>query len=386
MSKKIIIASDSFKGSATSKEIGSYIAEGIHSLYPDYHTHIFSIADGGEGTVEAVMTALPGEKVTLPVRGPLDETVQAMYGLIEQGQTAIIEMAQASGLTLVPEDKQNIMKATTFGTGQLILDAINRGVRKIYIGIGGSATNDGGMGMAEALGVRFLDGKGQTLTGNAQNLKAIAQIDLTKMKVNPKTIEIIILSDVNNPLCGENGAANVFGPQKGAKANQIKILDEGLQHYAEKLKEVYNRDFASIPGAGAAGGLGAGLMAFLNATSKSGIDEILQLIAIEPAIQTADLVITGEGRIDGQSLSGKAPIGIAKIAKRYNLPTIALVGSQSLDIEAVYQTGIAGVFDIIHQPMTLEEAIQQTPKLVKATAKNVISIYGALIEKNNNKK
>ena len=386
MSKQIIIASDSFKGSATSKEVGSYIAKGIHSLYPEYQTHIFSIADGGEGTVEAVMEALPGEKVTLPVRGPLNETVQAMYGLIEQGQIAIIEMAQASGLTLVPEDKQNIMKATTFGTGQLILDAINRGVRKIYIGIGGSATNDGGMGMAQALGVKFLDGKDQALSGNAQNLKAIAQIDLTKMKVNPKTIEIIILSDVNNPLCGENGAAKVFGSQKGAKANQIKILDEGLQHYAEKLKEVYNRDFASIPGAGAAGGLGAGLMAFLNATSKSGIDEILQLIEIEPAIQMADLVITGEGRIDGQSLSGKAPIGIAKIAKRYNVPTIALVGSQSLDIEAVYQTGIAGVFDIINQPMTLEQAIQQTPKLVKATAKNVISIYGALVEKINNRK
>ena len=381
MSKKIIIASDSFKGSATSKEVGSYIAKGIHSLYPEYQTHIFSIADGGEGTVEAVMAALPGETVALPVRGPLNETVQAAYGLIEQGQTAIIEMAQASGLTLVPEDKQNIMKATTFGTGQLILDAINRGVRKIYIGIGGSATNDGGMGMAQALGVKFLDGKGQALSGNAQNLKAIAQIDLNKMKVNPKTIEIIILSDVNNPLCGENGAAKVFGPQKGAKANQIKILDEGLQHYAGKLKEVYNRDFASIPGAGAAGGLGAGLMAFFNATSKSGIDEILQLIEIEPAIQTADLVITGEGRIDGQSLSGKAPIGIARIAKRYCVPVIAIVGSQSLDIETVYQAGIAGVFDIINQPMTLEQAIQQTPKLVEATAKNAISIYGALVEK-----
>lgn len=381
MSRQIIIASDSFKGSATSKEVGSYIAKGIHSLYPEYQTHIFSIADGGEGTVEAVMAALPGETVALPVRGPLNETVQAAYGLIEQGQTAIIEMAQASGLTLVPEDKQNIMKATTFGTGQLILDAINRGVRKIYIGIGGSATNDGGMGMAQALGVKFLDAKGQALSGNAQNLKAIAQIDLTKMKVNPKTIEIIILSDVNNPLCGENGAAKVFGPQKGAKANQIKILDEGLQHYAEKLKEVYNRDFASIPGAGAAGGLGAGLMAFFNATSKSGIDEILQLIKIEPAIQTADLVITGEGRIDGQSLSGKAPIGIAKIAKRYRVPTIAIVGSQSLDIEAVYQAGIAGVFDVINQPMTLEQAIQQTPELVEATAKNAISIYGALVEK-----
>lgn len=381
MSKKIIIASDSYKGSTSSKEIGEYIAEGIHSLYPDYQTHIYSIADGGEGTVDALMAAIPGEIVTLPVRGPLGDTVHANYGLIDRGQTAIIEMAQASGLTLVPIEERNIMAANTFGTGQLILDAVNKGVKKIYIGIGGSATNDGGMGMAQALGVRFLDADGQQLIGNAKNLKAIDQIDLEKLLIDPKAIEVIILSDVTNPLCGDNGAAKIFGPQKGATPAQIEMLDQSLQHYATKLQEVFNHDFASIPGSGAAGGLGAGLMAFLNATPKSGIDEILELIKIKNEIQTADLVITGEGRMDGQSLQGKAPIGIAKIAQQYGVPTVAIVGSQTLDIEGVYQVGIAGVFDIIPQEITLEEAIQQTPKLVAATAKNVIAFYGALVNK-----
>ncbi|MBD3949108.1 glycerate kinase [Tuanshanicoccus lijuaniae] len=381
MSKKIVIASDSFKGSASSKEIGEYIAEGIRCVRPEYNTEIYSIADGGEGTVDAILDVIKGEYVSLEVQGPLGKPVQAHYALVDEGKTAIIEMAEASGITLVDKNELNIMRASTYGTGQLIKDAIERGVSKIYIGIGGSATNDGGLGMAQALGFEFFDSKENKLSDGAVNLEKIVEIQSTNALPGLETVETIIISDVTNPLCGPNGASEIYGPQKGASVEQIKQLDRALSHYADVLEKEFGKKVKHLEGAGAAGGLGAGLMVYLNAKASRGIDTILNLIKIEEAISNADLVITGEGSLDGQSINGKAPVGIAKIAQKYGVPTIAIVGSKSRDIDAVYAAGISGVFDIINQPMSLEDAIHNTPQLVTAAAKNIIHLFSTLNRK-----
>ncbi|MBS4455716.1 glycerate kinase family protein [Tuanshanicoccus lijuaniae] len=381
MSKKIVIASDSFKGSASSKEIGEYIAEGIRCVRPEYNTEIYSIADGGEGTVDAILDVIKGEYVSLEVQGPLGKPVQAHYALVDEGKTAIIEMAEASGITLVDKNELNIMRASTYGTGQLIKDAIERGVSKIYIGIGGSATNDGGLGMAQALGFEFFDSKENKLSDGAVNLEKIVEIQSTNALPGLETVETIIISDVTNPLCGPNGASEIYGPQKGASVEQIKQLDRALSHYADVLEKEFGKKVKHLEGAGAAGGLGAGLMVYLNAKASRGIDTILNLIKIEEAISNADLVITGEGSLDGQSINGKAPVGIAKIAQKYGVPTIAIVGSKSRDIDAVYEAGISGVFDIINQPMSLEDAIHNTPQLVTAAAKNIIHLFSTLNRK-----
>ncbi|MBF6626411.1 glycerate kinase [Aerococcaceae bacterium zg-BR9] len=381
MSKKIVIASDSFKGSASSKEIGEYIAEGIRCVRPEYNTEIYSIADGGEGTVDAILDVIKGEYVSLEVQGPLGKPVQAHYALVDEGKTAIIEMAEASGITLVDKNELNIMRASTYGTGQLIKDAIERGVSKIYIGIGGSATNDGGLGMAQALGFEFFDSKENKLSDGAVNLEKIVEIQSKNALPGLETVETIIISDVTNPLCGPNGASEIYGPQKGASVEQIKQLDRALSHYADVLEKEFGKKVKHLEGAGAAGGLGAGLMVYLNAKASRGIDTILNLIKIEEAISNADLVITGEGSLDGQSINGKAPVGIAKIAQKYGVPTIAIVGSKSRDIDAVYAAGISGVFDIINQPMSLEDAIHNTPQLVTAAAKNIIHLFSTLNRK-----
>lgn len=378
MGKKIVIASDSFKGSASSKEVGTYISEGIHSLYPDYETKIFSIADGGEGTVDAILEVNQGKRVTIPVQGPLGDSVNAAYAIIDGGKTAILEMAAASGITLVEPTALDVMKASTYGTGQMIKSALEHGVERIYIGIGGSATNDGGMGMAAALGVKFFDVQGKELAANAENLGSIASLDATAIASYADSAELIILSDVINPLCGSNGATAIYGPQKGVSDELLEVLDEGLANFARVIKETLHKDIKDIPGAGAAGGLGAGLMAFLNGKCQRGIDKILQMIHIEEDIKTADLVITGEGRMDGQSINGKAPIGIAVIAQKYHVPTVAIVGSRSLDLDEVYRQGIAGVFDVVNRPMNLEEAMTDTRNLVASTSRNLISLFGTL--------
>lgn len=378
MGKRIVIASDSFKGSASSKEVGTYISEGIHSLYPDYETKVFSIADGGEGTVDAILDVNQGEKVTVSVRGPLDSLVDASYAIIDDGRTAVLEMAAASGITLVDSGSLDIMKASTYGTGQMIKSALEHGVERIYIGIGGSATNDGGMGMAAALGVKFFDVQGKELTANGENLSKVASLDASATEGCFDSVELIILSDVTNPLCGSNGATAIYGPQKGASEDLIKVLDEGLANFAQVIKKTLHKDIKDVPGAGAAGGLGAGLMAFLNGQSQRGIDKILQMIHIEEDIKRADLVITGEGRMDGQSINGKAPIGIAAIAKKYGVPTVAIVGSRSLELDEVYHQGIAGVFDIVNRPMTLDAAMADTRSLVLSASRNLIALFGTL--------
>lgn len=378
MGKRIVIASDSFKGSASSKEVGTYISEGIRSLYPDYETKIFAIADGGEGTVDAILDVNHGEKVTVCVQGPLGTPVNASYAIIDDGKTAVLEMSSASGITLIAPESLNVMQASTYGTGQLIKDALEHGVERIYIGIGGSATNDGGLGMASALGVRFFDSHQQELAATAENLGKIADLDASAIRDSCRSVELHILSDVTNPLCGDNGATAVYGPQKGATVDLITALDEGLTNFAEVIKRRLQKDIKDIPGAGAAGGLGAGLMAFLDGKLERGIDKILEMIHIEEDIKQADLVITGEGRMDGQSINGKAPIGIAAIAQKYHVPTVAIVGSRSLDLDDVYHQGIAGVFDVVNRPMSLEEAMADTRTLVASASRNLISLFGTL--------
>ncbi|SHF03143.1 glycerate kinase [Atopostipes suicloacalis DSM 15692] len=378
MGGKIIIASDSFKGSATSLDIGNYISESIQEEYPEYSTEIFAVADGGEGTVRAILSVLKGEIITKNVKGPLGNNIQAEYGLINNGKTAIIEMAEASGLTLVDETERDIMQASTFGTGQLIVDALSKEVEEIYIGIGGSATNDGGIGAASALGVKFLDDESKELKPIAANLSKIQSINNSNIVKDIEKTKITILSDVTNPLCGEFGASAIYGPQKGASKKQIQELDKALKHYAKIIFNEFGLDILEVEGAGAAGGLGAGLMVFANANYRLGIESILELIQIEKSIKDADLVITGEGSIDGQSSYGKAPTGIAKLAKKYNIPVVAIVGRSDLDLDLIYKNGIDGVFDIIYKPMTLEDAISNTEKLVKAMTKNILHFYNAI--------
>lgn len=384
MRRTIVIATDSYKGSGSSLEIGHYIAEGIHELKPDFETKVFSIADGGEGTVTAILSVSDdGIKKHVMVTGPLGEPVSATYGIIQDGQVAIMEMAEASGITLVPKESLDVMKASTYGTGEMIRDALDQGVSTIYIGVGGSATNDGGIGMAEALGVRFFDDKESEISAIAENLSKIARVDITGLDKRLERVKIIMLSDVTNPLCGQNGASVIYGPQKGATAEQVDLLDHGLKQLSDILNKQLDISKHSALGAGAAGGLGYGLMAFLNAEMNRGVETILELIGIEKEIATADLVITGEGRMDSQSLNGKAPLGIAQIAAKYGVPTVAIVGSASTNLEPVYQAGIAGVIDIVNSPMSLESAMKKTPELVRNAAKNVISMYTIFNQTNN---
>lgn len=379
MSRNIIVASDSFKGSLSSLEVGRSVCEGIHSLYPEDRVLIVPVADGGEGTVDAILTSREGKRISRVVKGPLGQEVEASYGLIDNGKTAVIEMAEASGITLIDKEALDVMQASTYGTGELIKDAIEKGVGKLYIGLGGSATNDGGIGLAAALGIRFLDETGRFLEPIPANLSKILSIDTRqKMKI-PANLDIILLVDVDNPLCGERGASFVYGPQKGGKSEELVALDQALNRYADLVSELTGRHEKETPGAGAAGGLGFALMTFFKAKAQRGITTILDLIGIEEKLASADLVITGEGHMDSQSVNGKTPIGVAQLAKKYQVPTVAIVGGASTHLEVLYDAGISGVFDIINQPMSLEEAVTDAPTLITNTSKNIISFYHSVI-------
>lgn len=379
MSRNIIVASDSFKGSLSSLEVGRSVCEGIHSLYPEDRVLIVPVADGGEGTVDAILTSREGKRISRVVKGPLGQEVEASYGLIDNGKTAVIEMAEASGITLIDKEALDVMQASTYGTGELIKDAIEKGVGKLYIGLGGSATNDGGIGLAAALGIRFLDETGRFLEPIPANLSKILSIDTRqKMKI-PANLDIILLVDVDNPLCGERGASFVYGPQKGGKSEELVALDQALNRYADLVSELTGRHEKETPGAGAAGGLGFALMTFFKAKAQRGITTILDLIGIEEKIASADLVITGEGHMDSQSVNGKTPIGVAQLAKKYQVPTVAIVGGASTHLEVLYDAGISGVFDIINQPMSLEEAVTDASALISNTSKNIISFYHSVI-------
>ncbi|MFD1319029.1 glycerate kinase [Loigolactobacillus zhaoyuanensis] len=359
---RVLIASDSFKGSATSTEIAKYITTGILRADETAQIDAVSIADGGEGTVCSVVAATGGRLLETEVAGPLGTPVKATWGLLDD-QTAIIEVAESSGITLI-QDQLDAGKTTTFGVGQLIKAALDQQVTKIYVGLGGSATNDGGVGMAQALGGHFYDHAGQELPHGANALCDLEKIDLTTIDPRLKTVKVIGLSDVNNPLTGEEGASQVFGPQKGASQKQVAELDRNLQCLARIVEQTSNVDYATQAGAGAAGGTGFGLMAFCQAEIKSGINEIINLLQLDQRMQNVDLVITGEGQIDGQSLHGKLPVGVAHLAKQHDLPVIAIVGSIGHDLEEIYKAGFNLVLASTSRPMTLQQATKDIALLV----------------------
>lgn len=356
---KIVIAMDSFKDSLSSIEAGTAVCSGILRVYPDAKIKVLPLADGGEGTVEALTLGMGGELQSIEVTGPLNEQkVTAQYGILRNKKTAIIEMAAAAGLTLLPSEKRNPLYTTTYGVGEILRDAINKGCRHFIIGIGGSATNDGGLGMLQALGWQMLDSVGEAVPHNAIGLERLAVIDDSTVLPALKECTFRIACDVTNPLLGQEGCSTVFGPQKGAQQNMIPIMDEWLQHYAELAKAKYPQANPQSPGAGAAGGLGFAFLTFTNAALESGINIVMKETQLEEQIAVADMVITGEGRLDGQSIMGKAPIGVAHLAKKHAKPVIAFSGCVTPEARLCNKHGIDAYFPILRQVSTLSQALE----------------------------
>lgn len=360
---KIIIAPDSFKGSMSSIGVSKYIEEGFRKVYPEVEVDILPIADGGEGTVEALVEATKGRYINIEVTNPLGRKIKSKYGVINN-EIAVIEMAAASGLTLIPEKDLNPLITTTYGTGEMIKDALEKGYKKIFVGLGGSATNDGGVGMAQALGFSFKGANGDEIDFGCENLDKITYIDSTNKHPLLETAEIIAISDVKNILCGPLGASYVYGPQKGATKDMVLTLDQKLSYFADTVKKDMGIDISEVPGAGAAGGLGAGLIAFCNARIESGVEVILDILDFDNIVKDVDLVITGEGRIDSQSKYGKVPVGVAKRSKLYNKLVIAVVGSREEKLSDIYDYGIDLIIDIVSRPMTLNEAMTNAKELL----------------------
>ncbi len=355
---KVLIAIDSFKGSLTSREAGMAAAEGIKRVYPEAECEVLTVADGGEGTVDALLSALKGESVTAEVSDPLGRRIKCQYGIIQSG-TALMEMSAAAGITLLKKEELDPMKTTTYGVGEMIKDAISRGCRRFIIGIGGSATNDGGAGMLQALGFSLLDKDGKDITFGAEGLSGLERISDEKVIKELYECSFNIACDVANPLCGENGCSAVFGPQKGATVDTVKAMDGYLSSFAEKAKKVRPLSDKDFPGSGAAGGLGFAFKAFLDGKLLSGIDLILEEIQIEDKIREADIVITGEGRIDSQTVMGKAPGGVAKKAKKYGKPVIAFSGAVTKDAVYCNEKGIDAFFPIVRGISSLSEAMDR---------------------------
>ena len=360
---KVVVAIDSFKGSLSSMEAGQAIEEGVKRVHQNAEVVVRPLADGGEGTVEALVEGMGGIFVTKEVTGPLGEKVEAVYGVIESkedsSKTAIIEMSAAAGITLVPEESRNPMNTTTYGVGELILDAIERGCRHFIVGIGGSATNDGGVGMLQALGYDFLTREGKAISYGGDGLRELASIE--DVNVHPKLKECTfkVACDVTNPLCGENGSSAIFGPQKGATPEMVQELDQLLLHYAELSKEMNANADRFYPGTGAAGGMGFAFLTYTNATLESGIQIVLTETKLEELIKTADFVVTGEGRLDGQTALGKAPIGVADLAKKHQKKVLAFAGAVTPDAKECNQHGIDAFFPILRGIVTLKEAMDK---------------------------
>lgn len=355
--KRIVVASDSFKGSLTSLQVAGALEQGIHDVFPSCEVVKVNVADGGEGTMDALADALGGRTVSVQVHDPLGRPVTARYVIVDGGQTAVIEMSVASGLTLLKPDERNPMNTSTFGTGELVADALLRGCRRFLIGIGGSATNDAGMGMLSALGVRFLDQDRKVLEGIGRNMADVADIDLGGMVSEIYDSEFIVACDVASPFCGPDGAAHVFAPQKGADHQMVESLDRGMSHLVEVIFRVTGRDIADVPGVGAAGGLGGAFLAFMDARLERGVDMVLDALGFDSIIEGADLVITGEGRIDAQTMTGKTPYGVLQRALTHRVPAVAVGGS--VDLENVgYIKGLEHIVQATPEGMDLSEAMK----------------------------
>ena len=378
---KIVIAPQGFKGNLTALEVAQAIEKGIKRVVPDATTTIKPMADGGEGTVQALVDATGGEIMVTEVTDPLQGRVNAHWGILNDKVTAVIEMASASGLPLVPPEKRNPLVTTTYGTGELIRAALDHDCRKLIIGIGGSATNDGGAGMAQALGAKLLDAKGEELAFGGAALTRLEHIDVSNLDSRLADFEVTLASDVNNPLCGPRGASAIYGPQKGATPEMVKQLDAALAHYADVIKKDLDIDSRDVPGAGAAGGLGLGLMVFLKAKTIPGIDVVIKATNLVDALKDADLVFTAEGRIDRQSAMGKVPTGVALKAKEFGSPVIALAGEVADDYRVVFEQGIDAVLSIAPGPISLEQSMADARKLIANAAECAMALFLCRVKK-----
>ncbi|NLV17627.1 MAG: glycerate kinase [Syntrophomonadaceae bacterium] len=362
----VIVAPDSFKESLTAAQAARSIAGGIYKVFPGAKVIEIPLSDGGEGLLDCLIGGTEGRLIQHQVTGPLGNKVAAKFGILGDGRTGVIEMAEASGLTLVPRQQRNPMRATSFGTGELIRAALDQGCRRLIVGIGGSATNDGGAGMAQALGVGLFDQAGQKITWGAEGLLKLDSIDMASLDPRIFETEILVASDVTNPLVGPTGAAYIYGPQKGADEAMVPVLDQALQKLAAVIYRDLNIEVAQEKGAGAAGGMGAGLMAFAGGKLRSGLELVLDMLAFEERVaEGVDLIITGEGQINGQSLYGKVPVGVARLAKKYDVPVFAMVGSIGSEADKIYEAGIDSVMTIVPGPIPLAQAMDRASEFLE---------------------
>ncbi|MCG6221914.1 glycerate kinase [Vibrio diabolicus] len=372
---KVVIAPDSFKESLTAKQVSEAIKTGLARVWHDAEFVTVPVADGGEGTVQSLIDATQGEQVFTTVTAPLGNDVEAFYGILGDGETAVIEMAEASGLHLVPSDARDPKLTSSIGTGQLIKHALDRGIQRLIIGLGGSATNDGGVGMLTALGVTFLDESGHAITPNGDGLAALASIDISGLDPRLATCEVLVACDVDNPLCGDKGASAIFGPQKGATVSDVTLLDNALRKVGELTEQATGKHVLTRGGAGAAGGMGAALLGYTPARLQPGIEIVLETVKLAQHVADADIVFTGEGRIDHQTAHGKTPMGVAQVAKQFDLPVIALAGCVGDNYQAVYECGIDAVFACVPKAMSLSEAMKEADVNVANLAENVARMW-----------
>ncbi|WP_263259250.1 glycerate kinase [Pseudomonas oryzihabitans] len=368
---KIVVAPDSFKESLSAAGVARALARGLRQALPAAEIIECPLGDGGEGTLDAVLAATGGEVREARVTGPLGEPVTARWGWLAEQRTAFVEMASASGLELVPRNRRDVLVATSRGTGELLHAALDAGAERLVLAIGGSATNDGGAGLLQALGVRLLDRQGQALGPGGAALAMLASLDVTALHPRLAEVEVVIAADVDNPLCGPQGASQIFGPQKGALPEQVRQLDAALAHFATVTAATLGRDVREQPGAGAAGGVGFAALAFLQATFRPGIEVVAELVGLDDALIDADLAVTGEGRLDGQTLRGKTPAGVLRLARRHGVPVVAVAGSLGEGYDALYEQGLAAAFSLVPGPLSLEEALAQAEVLLERTARDI---------------